>query len=509
MSFANVSRFLHDHLGPRPDAEALVFGDRRYTFAELERAVDRAAHALKGLGAERGERVMLLARSSDHLVIAMLALAKLGAIAVPLNFRWAAPEIAYAIDQCEPALMVLDEANAELAQQAIAEAQTTPPTILIDGADDSLAARAAAVDAPPLPYADVSLDDTLRILYTSGTTSRPKGVMTTHGNSAWNHRAMAFDSDLYPGDRVLVMYPLFHVSGLECPGIFTTLSIGATVVLLDGGDAELTKRTLIEERITGCVLLPPLYGEVLHALDAADVPDLRWILTGAVTPATTEEFVRKLPNSHIIEVYAMTETTGATTILDRHHMVEKAGRTGRAVRNVDIKIVDDDGNPVPVGTTGRILVRGPKVSPGYWRDPSPEPRPDGWFDTGDLGDLDEDGYLAFRGRAKEMIKTGGENVAMAEIERVLHMHPAVKAACIVKIPHERWGESPKAFILLEEGAHATAEELEAHCRASLAGYKVPREWEFADSLPFNHSGKVLRRELQAMEDARRAAVAAR
>lgn len=508
MSFANVSRFLLDHLGPRPDAEALVFGDRRYTFAELERAVDRTAHALTDLGAARGERVLLLARSSDQFVLAMLALAKLGAIAVPLNFRWAAAEIAYAIDQCEPVLMVLDEANAELGREAIAAAQATPATVLLEGGDDALAARAAAVDAPPLPYADVELDEVHRILYTSGTTSRPKGVMTTHGNSAWNHRAMALDCDLRPGDRVLVMYPLFHVSGLECPGIFTTLAIGATVVLLDGGDAEITKRTLINERITGCVLLPPLYGEVLHSIEASDVPDLRWILTGAVTPATVAEFVETLPSAQLIEVYAMTETTGATTMLDRHHMVEKAGRTGRAMRNVDIQIVDDDGNPVPIGTTGRIRVRGPKISPGYWRDPSPEPRPDGWFDTGDLGDLDEDGYLAFRGRAKEMIKTGGENVAMAEIERVLHMHPAVKAACIVKIPHERWGESPKAYILLEEGAEATAEELEQHCRASLAGYKVPREWEFADSLPFNHSGKVLRRELQAMEDARRASVTA-
>ncbi|TDC92274.1 AMP-binding protein [Actinomadura sp. 7K507] len=507
MNYANVARMLHDHLGPRPDQEALVFEDRRYTFAELERCVDRTAHALSQAGIRRGDRAALLAGTSDHYVIAMFALAKLGAIAVPLNVRWAADEIAYALDDVTPALLLIDAEHSELAGTGAARAAGAPAALDLHAPPgrDSLAARAAAITAAPLPYADVELDDPHRILYTSGTTSRPKGALHTHGCSAWNHRAMAADADLRPGDRLLVSYPMFHVSGLEAPGVFAALSAGVTCVLLDGGDAGTVLDVLERERITLTVLLPPLYDEVLSASPDRDLRALRWIITGAVTPALMRRFTEMLPGKRLIEVFAMTEATGPLTLLDEAHMVEKAGRTGRAVRNVELRIVDEQGQPVPAGTTGFVQARGPKLSPGYWGTLEPvRPDPARWFDTGDLGSLDSDGYLGYHGRAKEVIKSGGENVSMAEIERVLGQHPGIQAACIVRITHPTWGEVPKAYVLLREGTQADADELEAWCRASLAGFKVPRTWEFVDDLPFNHSGKVLRRVLQDHENTRTA-----
>jgi acyl-CoA synthetase (AMP-forming)/AMP-acid ligase II len=319
---------------------------------------------------------------------------------------------------------------------------------------------------------------------------------------------MAVDCGLGPGDRSLVAYPFFHVSGLEAPGSFAALSAGVTCIVDDVADAATTLATLVEERITCQVMLPPLYDEVVTLVreSGTDLPHLRWLLTGGVTPALMDTFVATFPGKRLIEVFAMTEATGPLTLLDEAHMVEKAGRTGKAVLDVELRIVDEHSHPLPPDTMGVLQARSPKISVGYWGDGDPD-RPDGWFDTGDLATLDADGYLAYRGRAKEMLKSGGENVAMAEIERVLTQHPAIKAACIVRLPDPRWGEVPKAYVLLREGMTASADELETFCRASLAGYKVPKVWQFEDDLPFNHSGKVLRRVLQAREDDALAAVA--
>ncbi len=537
MSAANVSRLLDDHLAARGHETALVFEDRRYRYVDLERATVRTARALLDLGVEPGDRVAVLAGNSDHYAITLLAVSRIGAISVPMNIRWAPAEIAYALDDAGARILLVDERFEAAGREAVAQADTAVELLPLAHGENSLAARAARVPADAtVPRAEVGFDDPHRILYTSGTTSRPKGVVHTHGNCAWNHLAMAGTDLVRPEDRILVAYPMFHVSGLECPGIFSALAAGATVVLRDGADAATLLGLLRDERITGVVILQPLLDEVLDALEAGPpLEHLRWLITGGSTPALVDRVVRLLPAVRLAEVYAMTEATGAMTVLDEPRMIEKVGRTGRPVRYLDLRVVDDDGVPVPPNVAGHIEVRGPKMTPGYWspvaaspadrtptptadRDAAPAPgraspaRPtredgwrDGWFRTGDLGELDEDGYLAFRSRAGEMLKTGGENVAMAEIERVVVDHPAVRAVCVVKVPHPRWQEAPKAYVLPEAGASVDAKQLEAYCREHLAGYKVPRAWAFVDELPFNHSGKVVRRIVQQREDAERLA----
>ncbi|MFA4929934.1 MAG: AMP-binding protein [Patulibacter sp.] len=509
MSAGNVSRLLDDHLAARGDATALVFADRRYRYAELERATARYAQALLDLGLSPGERVAVVAGNSDHYAIALLAVSRIGAVSVPMNIRWAPAEIAYALDDSGARLLLVDDRFETAGREAVMGATGDVALLPLAHGDDSLVARAAHVpEDVDVPRAAVDFDDPHRILYTSGTTSRPKGVVHSHGNCGWNHYAMAGTDLVRQEDRILVAYPMFHVSGLECPGIFSTLAAGATVVLRDGADAATLLDQLREERITGVVVLQPLLDELLDALEgSAPLEHLRWLITGGSTPALVERVVRLLPGVRLTEVYAMTEATGAMTVLDQPHMLDKVGRTGRPVRYLDLRIVDDEGTPVAANVTGHVEVRGPKIARSYWnRTPTEEDGwRDGWFRTGDLGELDDDGYLAFRNRAKEMLKTGGENVAMAEIERVVVDHPSVRAVCVVKVPHPRWEEAPKAYVLPEQGATVDADELEAYCRKHLAGYKVPREWAFVDELPFNHSGKVVRRFVQQREDAERLA----
>jgi acyl-CoA synthetase (AMP-forming)/AMP-acid ligase II len=498
MSYANVARFLDANAGARPGVDALVTPECRFTHDELRSAVNRWARLLDEQGVGQGDRVIIAADADHRVVLLMLALAKVGAIAVPCNVRWAAPEVTYAIELCEPALLVADEVHGWLLDNGAKEASFKSRSLSLDELDT---ATAELDDSDP-GYAEVGLDDPLRILFTSGTTSRPKAVVTTHGNSAWNHRTVGVDLGVSASDRVAVCYPLFHVSGLEAPGVFGTLANGATVLLLPRARASEVAAFIGAERGTGAVLLPPLYSEVLDDDFYTDQLDsLRWVVTGAVTPTSMATFVRRFPGRRLIEVFAMTEATGAATVLDEARMLDKAGRTGRAVRHVEVRVVDEARAPVPVEVPGLIELRGPKISSRYWGEE--DVRPDGWFATGDIGDLDADGYLSYRGRAKEMIKSGGENVALAEVERVVMQYPGVYAVCLVRIPHERWGEVSKAFVMPEIGATLAPDALRTHCREQLAGYKVPHEWEVVEDLPFNHSGKVLRRVLQAREDERR------
>jgi acyl-CoA synthetase (AMP-forming)/AMP-acid ligase II len=473
VSYANVARFLWDNVGPRPDVDALVTARVRFTHRELERAVDRWAQALCKAGIGRGDRVPIVALVDHRYVLAMLALAKLGAVAVPINTRWAVPEVSYALDLLEPKSLVADEALMDLAVEADRGAAIPVEVIALD----DLESAADRVDEPPLPYADVSLEDPLRILFTSGTTSRPKGVVMTHGNSAWNHYATAVDLGVGADDRVLVCYPMFHIAGLESAGVFSTLAVGGTVVLAERPVAVEVAELVRDELVTGAVLLPPLYSDLLG--DTSYHPhleSLRWVITGAVSPGSMDSFRARLPGRRLIEVFAMTEATGPATVLDEARMVEKAGRTGRAVTHVDVRVVGADGQPVPTGEPGVIELRGPKISLRYWG--VEEDRPDGWFSTGDIGDLDDDGYLSYRGREKEMIKSGGENIAMAEVERVILQHSTVFAACIVRIPDARWGEAAKAFVQPTEGSVVDIAALRrfAGSTSPASRYLAPGRW---------------------------------
>jgi acyl-CoA synthetase (AMP-forming)/AMP-acid ligase II len=505
MSTANLSRMLEWNRYRRGDKEALVDGDVRLTFAELDDQVHAVAHELVGMGHGRGDLIAILGNNSWRYVVSMFAIARIGAAFLPLNWRLHDKELEYILSHSGAVGLITDDEFATKAHVAVERVPALRARITTDGDggdgfrrfDDLLAeghGRSVA-DAP------MDLGDLQRVLYTSGTTSHPKGVIMSHGNVIWNHLGQILELEMTAADRILASAPFFHVSGLDVPGL-TTLYVGATMVLTPSYKGAEIVRLVRDERITGMVLA----AQILHDIRAGGVPtdefeSVRWIVSCGLPPATLRNVHADFPSIRFIDCYGMTELTNGAAYLDRAHMESKIGSCGREFPHVDFRIVDDDGEDVPTGEVGEIVVRGPKVTSGYWRDPegTAAAHRDGWFHSGDLARVDEDGYLYFVDRKKDMIKSGGENVASIEIEAVLARHPDVLEVAVVGVPDARWDEVPKGFVVVAAGSDVTVDDLRAYCTEHLGKFKVPRDIEIVPELPRNDSGKVLKRVLRDQE----------
>ncbi|MEU8372853.1 AMP-binding protein [Micromonospora sp. NPDC048894] len=501
MGGSNFTETLRRQALRRADAEALVDGTTRWSYAELDADVDRHAAALRDAGIADGDLVGVLGRNTATYVIELLALSRLGAVSVPLNWRLHVNEQAYVIDQAGVTGLLYDD---DFAADAARLAATTGLRTLVANGDTVVgdARRLADLLAgqPPgvrVADADKGPADVHRLLYTSGTTARPKGVVHTCGNLTANHFAQVLELELTAADRILVSAPLFHVSGLEAPGLATFVA-GATMVLTPTFKPTDIARIAAEERITGLVLAAQILFGLLDLDDPPDLGALRYLLFAGVAPSVRQEVKRRLPHVRLIDTFGMTELCNGVCYLDAAHEQSKLGALGAPFPGVQIRIVDEHFRPVGPDVEGEIIVRGEKVSPGYWNDDEANRRSrrDGWFRTGDVGRIDADGYLWFVDRRADLIKSGGENIASAEIERVLAQHPDVAEVAVIGVPDPQWDEVPKAFVILRGGASATAEELRAHCRAELARYKVPRHVQLVTSLPRNDSGKVLKKALR-------------
>jgi acyl-CoA synthetase (AMP-forming)/AMP-acid ligase II len=424
---------------------------------------------------------------------------------MPINWRLAGPEVRYILEHSEARALVCDEALASLAGDATAGMASgllractapTPPegwTALAD-------LRTGAGDLAP---AMVTADDVHRLMYTSGTTGHPKGVMITHGNLAWKNLAHIVEFGFTAADLGLACGPLYHVGALD----LTTTSLiaaGATTILHRAFDAAAVVDELERSRVTTVWLAPAMVNAImaLPDLDRRDLSSVRVIVNGGekMPIPLIERIQRTFPSAWFADAYGLTETVSGDTFLDRESTIAKLGSVGRPCLHLDLDIWDEQGRSVPPGERGEIVLRGPKVFAGYWRDPEATAAAfaGGWFHTGDVGVRDEDGYLFVVDRVKDMIVSGGENIAGSEVERVLYEHEAVLEAAVVGRPDERWGEVPVAFVVRREGAASTVDEILAHCRERLARYKVPREVTFLAALPRNPSGKVLKRELRSL-----------
>ena len=504
MGTANLSRLLGFHTIRRGDKEALVDEGRRWTYRELDRDVNSHACALRELGVAPGDVVAVLAKNSATYVMEMFATARLGAIFLPLNWRLHSKELIYIAEHSGLQTLLVD---AEFHTKAIEVAEAIPQEVsLVSHGPD------AAAPFVPLPSllghsdrvldAEVGLDDVQRILYTSGTTSHPKGVMISHGNVIWNQLGQLLELELTSADRTMVSAPLFHVSGIEAPG-HATLYAGGTMVITRSYAGPDIVALSEEERVTGLVLAAQIVHDILAMEDIAqrDLSSLRFIIFGGVPAATRRRVQETFPHVRLIDTFGMTELTNGATYMDDAHANEKLGAQGTPFPHVDLKIVGPDGATLQPGEIGEIAIRGPKVSLGYWRDPDATARAwrDGWFHSGDMASLDEDGYLWFSDRKADMIRSGGENVASAEIERVLAGHPSVAEVAVIGVPDPRWDEVPKGFVILHAGATTTVEELLAHCRDNLAKFKVPKAIDVVTALPRNDSGKILKRMLRDRE----------
>ena len=479
-----------------PDREALVEGGTALTYASLADRALRAASLLRDLGVRRHDRVATLLSNSIEFMELFYATAEIGAILVPLNWRLAAPELDYQIRDADAQVLFVGPEHGALVARLAADLPART-RIAIDG--EYAARRDAAA-----PLADASgralFSDPHLILYTAGTTGHPKGAVLTHANVYWNVPNMAIPVGLSDRDTTVTLLPMFHSGGI---GLYTvpSLVVGGRVVIVRAFERDRLLETLRHERAALCFGVPAIWLEMLTSPDftQASLPDLRYVVSGGA-PCPTSVMAELDRRGFIyLQGYGLTETAPGGTLMPVDAWRGKFGSVGKSAPFVELRVVRDSGEPCAAREIGEVQFRGPNVFAGYWNLPQETAdafTADGWFRSGDLGYLDEEGFLTLVDRKKDMVISGGENVYSAEVEDALFAHPAVAEAAIIGVPDERWGEAVCAVVALRPGANATADELVAHCRSRLAKYKTPKYVGFVGALPRNAAGKVLKRQLR-------------
>jgi acyl-CoA synthetase (AMP-forming)/AMP-acid ligase II len=499
MSWVGV---LEHHARRAPGTPVAVCGRDTVTYGEMAEEVAAVAAGLSGRGVGAGDVVGLLSYNSIEFLVTLFAANHLGAIAMPVNWRLAAPELRFILEHSGARALVCDDACLALANAATEELRglvrvcvSNDPVVGWDRFRD-LSSETARVGR-----AHVEGDDIHRLMYTSGTTGHPKGVMITYANLAWKNYAHVTEFGFTSDDVGLACGPLYHVGALDLVTT-TMIAVGATTVVHRVFDAERVVDEVERSGVTTLWTAPAMVRAILDVPGVAqrDLSSVRVLIAGGEKmPLPFVERLRKtFPRAWFADAYGLTETVSGDTFLDRHSTLSKLGSVGRPCQYLEVDIWDEHGAPVPNGGPGEVVLRGPKVFKGYWRDPEATEKAfaGGWFHTGDIGVVDDDGYLYIVDRLKDMIVSGGENIASSEVERVLYEHPSVAEAAVVGRPHDRWGEVPVAFVVLRPDPPTTADDLVAHCRARLAKFKVPKAVAFVDALPRNPSGKVLKRELR-------------
>jgi fatty-acyl-CoA synthase len=490
----NLSSFIGFHARRTPDRCALKYRGEDISYAEFDRRIGKVAGWLVSRGIGANDVVAVLMKNSTAFLELAFATSHVGAVFLPINYRLSADEVGYIVGNSGARLLVADE---ELAAIAAGEA----PIALLDDAAQGNAARLAG-DCEPAPVQPRQPGDLMRLMYTSGTTDRPKGVMLTYENMYWKSADQTLVLGLSADTRLLVVGPLYHVGALDLPGI-AVLWHGGLLSIHRNFEPEQALAAIESERLNAAWFAPVMTTALLAhpGRERYDVSSLKWAIGGGEkTPeARIRGFTGLFKQARYIDAYGLTETVGGDTFMEAGREIEKIGSTGRAIAHVEVEIRDDRGNRLPSGEDGEICLRGPKVTKGYWKDPAKTAAAffGDWFRTGDVGHLDADGFLYLTDRKKDMIISGGENIASSEVERVIYELPSVREVAVVGVPDRRWGETPVAVVVLAENTALDLASLATHCRSRLAGFKVPKQLVLRDSLPRNPSGKVLKRVLRA------------
>lgn len=494
----NIGLFLAKRARLEPNKIGLIFEGREITYRDWHERASRAANAFVALGIQPGDRVGLLLMNSPEFLECFFGLARIGAIVVPLNWRLAPPEMAYiARDAGIAALAYGPEFAAAVASIRDDLQVGTYVAVGGDGAGgDHGYEELLERHAPEGPPAAGDGDDPLVIMYTSGTTGRPKGAVLTHNNLFYDSCTVSFSLDWRAGDRVLVALPLFHIGALIYVIIDT--HVGATTVLMKAFDPTGFLQTIETHRVNSFLAVPAMLNFMMQApaYQGTDLSGVRWALAGTapVPVPLIQAWARR--GIAIQQVYGLTEVTGGAAVLGPERALEKAGSTGLPMFHTDIRVVDESGNDAPPGEVGEILIRGPHVMREYWNNPTATAATivNGWLHTGDLGRLDGEGYLYIVERLKDMIISGGENVYPVEVENVLAEMVPIAETAVVGIPDPEWGEAVCVVARLKEGASLTLDEVVAHCAGKLGKYKIPKKLIIIDQpLPRTAAGKVIKR----------------
>jgi fatty-acyl-CoA synthase len=491
-----------------PRKPGLVCGATRWTFAEFDAVVDRLAAGLAALDIGHGSRVAVLARNSHGFAALRFALARLGAVLVPINFMLKAEEVAYILRHAQAQTLATDSGLADLARAAaqqdtavqrfiwLPSEEPTQPVPGMVSFDDLVRAEGPPPETPRLASTDLA-----QIVYTSGTESSPKGAMLTHDAIIWQYAACCIDAGIAKDDVMLHALPLYHCAQLDVflgPCVY----VGATSIVTAKPTPDNLLPLLAKHRITSFFAPPTVWIALLRSpdFDGTDLTHLRKGYYGAsIMPVEVlRELARRLPDVGFWNLYGQTEIAPLATLCGPEDQLRKPGSCGRPCVNVETRVVDEFMRDVKPGEVGEIVHRSPHLMLGYFHDDERTQAAfeGGWFHSGDLATLDEEGYITVVDRKKDMIKSGGENVASREVEEMIYRLPAVSEVAVVGVPHPKWVEAVVAVIVPKAGQALTEQEVLDHCAQHMAGFKTPKAVVFADALPKNPSGKLLKRELR-------------
>ena len=485
------------------DKEALVDGERRLTYRELNQRVNRLAKSLQALGLAHGDRCAILAYNCLEYVEVIFATAKLGLTLVPLNWRLSAPELAFNLSDSGADTLFFDAEFAEVVAQLQEQAAIKCMIVLGSAAslESDIYEELLARQSEDEPTADqaVGLDTAHIIMYTAGTTGRPKGAVLSQGASFWNAINLTLDMNFTPNDRNLSVLPMFHIGGI---GLFTlpVLYMGGTVVIQRTFEPAETLRLLKKEKITLFFGVAAVFLFLIqHAdFDPEAFADVRVVMSGGAPLPVS--LVRQYHEAGIVlqQGFGMSEAAPSIATLRRDLALEKAGSIGRALFHVEARVVDGEMKDLSVGSEGELVVRGPNLMQGYWNRPeaTKEAFESGWFHTGDIARMDADGDLYIVDRKKDMFISGGENVYPAEVENAIFELPQVAEAAVIGIKDEKWGEVGLAIVAFKAGEELEEVEVIVFLKERLAKYKVPKQVIFIDQLPRNAAGKVLKNKLR-------------
>lgn len=507
----NIGSLLAKRAAISPDKEAFVEYERgrRFTFAQLNQRANRIANGLLESGVTPGDRVATLLKNSIEFVESYFAIAKIGAVMVPVNWRLVPAEITYILNDSGSRAVIFDSDFDESARQLQSgQHGETSAALWIRNNNNHGVPPAWALDYDAVltgnsleePAIGAWDEDTLFIMYTSGTTGHPKGAVHSHEGMIWSQFTSMSTSDMRGDDRFLLPLPMFHVGCLNPVSLL--VHRGATGIIMRELDMGEMFRCIAAERISIFMAVPALLQFMLMApeREQCDISSVRWIATGAApVPVSLLKDYEAL-GIELFQAYGLTESCGPGTLLLPEDAVTKVGSCGRPQMHTEAKIIDKRGNTIAMGSDqpGELLLTGKHMMKGYWNNPEATAQAlrDGWLHTGDICTWDSEGFITICDRMKDMIISGGENIYPAELENVLAACPEVREAAVIGVASEKWGETPLAIIVPAQGANPSSDSLKAYCRENLASYKVPQLYEIVDSLPRNPSGKLLKPSLR-------------